>query len=69
MNKDMKIKTLQVGIHAHYNRAENYKRILLNLVKESGKMDRYIPRTIDRFQEAVSDAVVEMAELEFGEEE
>jgi hypothetical protein len=55
--------------HNHYYRAEAYKELLLGLIAASVNVDRYIPRTVDLFQEHLSDVVTAMTLMDLGEEE
>lgn len=64
-----KLKIVTEAAHNHYNRAEDYKNLLVDVIKNADKMDRFQPRTVDRFNDYLSNAVIRMAQIEFGEEE
>ena len=58
------LETLIESTTRHFERAEKYKQIILDIVKKQSLMSNYGNPEFDRFQEYLSDVLVEICEIE-----
>ena len=59
-----KLETLIESTKRHFERAERYKEIILDIVRRQSLMPNYGNPEFDNFQEYLSDVLVEVCEIE-----
>ena len=59
-----KVEILAGAANKHFERAEKFKQLLINIVKKQSEMQDYGHPQFHEFQEYLSDVLIEVCEIE-----